>query len=84
MFINSKDMTSSATLDAKAVTKAIDEHIAMTLIDIYYKYCLYCSFTPPLANIRKLVLWVRGCLDQYPAFICSIRVYSSTRSIKIE
>ena len=53
----------------------MDEHIAMTLIDIYYKYCLYCSFTPPLENIRKLVLWVRGCLEQYPAsaFICSIR-----------
>ena len=49
----------------------------MTLIDIYYKYCLYCSFTPPLENIRKLVLWVRGCLEQYPAIICSIPVSST-------
>ena len=58
------------SLGPKTVTKPIDEHIAMTLIDIYYRPCLYCSFTSPLENIRKLVLWVRGCLEQYPAFIC--------------
>ena len=60
------------SLGPKTVTKPIDEHIAMTLIDIYYRPCLYCSFTSPLENIRKLVLWVRGCLEQYPAFICIV------------